>query len=78
MLRASTGVWLTLALAGQWAFGSYLAAFYGRSALTGNLEALRRLEALGSKPYTAGDTGGNAAFIAHALAAAIIAFGGAL
>lgn len=77
-LRASAAFWLMAALAGQWAFLYYIAAFYGRSTLTGNFEIWNRLQALGRTPYLPGDTAGNAAFAAHALGAGIVAFGGAL
>jgi hypothetical protein len=58
----------------------YIAAHYGVSTATGDFEVWNRLEALGmgTRPYVAGDTGGNIAFGAHALGAGIIAFGGAL
>ncbi len=77
-LRASAAFWLLAALAGQWAFLYYIAAFYGRSTLTGKLEIWNRLEAMGRTPYVPGDAAGNVAFAAHALGAGIVAFGGAL
>jgi uncharacterized membrane protein len=77
-LRWSAAFWLLMALAGQWAFFYYIAAFYGTSTLSGDFEVWNRLAALGRKPFVAGDTGGNLAFAAHALGAGIIALGGAL
>lgn len=77
-LKASGALWFLAALAGQWAFFYYIAAFYGTSTLSGELEVWNRLQALGRTPYVAGDTLGNAAYAAHALGAGIIAFGGAL
>lgn len=77
-LRAAAGFWLFAALAGQWAFLYYIAAFYGSSTFTGNFEMWNRLAALGRTPFVAGDTAGNIAFAAHALGAGIVAFGGAL
>ncbi len=77
-LRGAGGVWFLVALAGQWAFFYYIAAFYGTSTLSGNLEVWNRLQAIGRTPYVAGDTAGNMAYAAHALGAGIIAFGGAL
>ena len=56
----------------------YIAAFYGASAVAGELETWNRLAAIGRSPYVAGDTYGNLAYLAHALGAGIIAFGGAL
>ena len=77
-LRAAAGLWFAVAVAGQWAFFYYIAAFYGRSAVSGDFEVWNRLAALGRTPYVAGDTAGNLTFLSHALAAGIIAFGGAL
>lgn len=77
-LRASAMLWFAAAMIGQWAFFYYIAAFYGASTFSGNLEVWNRLEALGRTPYVAGDTAGNFAYAAHALGAGIIAFGGAL
>jgi hypothetical protein len=78
-LLTATGVfWFVVAMLGQWAFFYYIAAFYGSSAFTGNFDVWNRLEALGRTPYVAGDTGGNIAYLTHALGAGIIAFGGAL
>lgn len=77
-LRAAAAFWFLVALAGQWAFFYYIAAFYGVSTATGELETWNRLEALGRTPYAPGDTVGNAAYAAHALGAGVIAFGGAL
>jgi hypothetical protein len=77
-LKGAAGFWLVAALAGQWAFFYYIAAFYGVSTVTGHMETWERLAVMGRHPYVAGDTGGNLAFAAHALSAGIIAFGGAL
>lgn len=78
LLRNSAVLWLVVALVGQWAFMYYLVAFYGQSIVVGDLEIWNRLEAVGAKPYIAGDAMGNFAFAMHALGASIIAFGGAL
>jgi hypothetical protein len=78
LLKASGIIWFAAAMLGQWAFFYYIAAFYGSSTVTGDFETWNRLEALGRTPYVAGDTGGNLAYLAHALGAGIIAFGGAL
>lgn len=77
-LKASAIFWFAVAMIGQWAFFYYIAAFYGVSTISGDLEAWNRLEALGRTPYVAGDTVGNLTYAAHALGAGIIAFGGAL
>lgn len=78
VLKGAAALWLSAALAGQWAFFYYIVSFYGTSTLSGNLQTWNRLAVLGRHPYVAGDTGGNLAYAAHALAAGIIAFGGAL
>ncbi|MBX2812354.1 MAG: DUF2306 domain-containing protein [Myxococcales bacterium] len=77
-LQLSSITWLAVALAGQWAFFYYIAAFYGTNVITGNFEAWSRMKELGGVAYIPGDALGNRAFAGHALAAGIIAFGGAL
>ena len=77
-LSKAVAFWFLAALVGQWAFLYYIAAFYGVSTLTGDLEVWNRLGMLGRSPYVVGDTAGNFAFAAHALGAGIVAFGGAL
>lgn len=77
-LHRAAAAWLAVALLGQWAFFAYIAAFYGPTTLSGDFEAWNRLEALGAHPFRAGDTAGNATFLAHALGAGLVALGGAL
>jgi len=77
-LRAAAGFWLLAMIVAQWAFFYYIAAFYGSSTLTGDLEAWNRLIAFGRRPYVPGDIAGNATFASHALGAGIIALTGAL
>lgn len=77
-LRGSAALWLALAALGQWAFFYYIAAFYGASLVDARFEVWNRLAALGRTPYVPGDTGGNLAFLAHALGAGLVALGGAL
>ena len=77
-LTASVRFWFLVAVLGQWAFFYYIFVFYGSSMLSGNFEAWSVLRSLGGTGYIAGDTVGNLTFGAHALAAGIIAFGGAL
>jgi len=76
-LKASAGLWFLVAVIGQWAFLYYIVAFYGPSTLQGHFQAWSKNTFL-FKGYVAGDTAGNLAFAAHALLAAVIAFGGAL
>jgi hypothetical protein len=78
VLGAAATFWFAVMLLGQWAFFYYIAAFHGVSTFSGEFEIWNRLSALGRTPYVAGDTGGNIAYAAHALAAGIIAFGGIL
>lgn len=76
-LAGAAAFWLAMALIGQWFFFYYIAAFYGPSTLSGDFQAWTK-NALLFKGYVAGDTTGNLAFAAHALAAGIVALGGAL
>jgi hypothetical protein len=76
-LKGAATLWFAVAVIGQWTFFYYIAAFYGPSSLSGNFQAWSRNTFL-IKGYVAGDTAGNLAFAAHALLAAVIAFGGAL
>jgi hypothetical protein len=78
LLNGAAGFWWLTAILGQWAFLYYILSFYGASSLSGDFEIWNRLKVMGRTPYVAGDTAGNLAFLAHALAAGIIAFGGAL
>ncbi len=76
---SGTGLFFFLVfLLGQWAFFYYIAAFYGGSAITGDFEIWNRLAVFGRTPYEEGDRFGNLAYLGHAMAAGIIAFGGAL
>lgn len=76
-LRVAARTWFVVAAIGQWVFLSYLLAFYAPSTLTGNFQLWAKNPLL-MTGYVAGDTAGNLAFAAHALMAAVIAFGGAL
>ncbi len=76
-LKAAAGFWFVVAVIGQWAFFYYIVAFYGPSTFTGNFQAWTKNTFL-RMSYVPGDTAGNLAFAAHALLAAVIAFGGAI
>ena len=76
-LKAAALLWFFVAIIGQWAFLYYILAFYGPSTFSGNFQAWTKNTFL-RKGFIAGDTAGNLAFAAHALLAAVIAFGGAL
>jgi uncharacterized membrane protein len=77
-LKLAAAGWLAAMLLGQWAFFYYIAAFYGGSAISGDFEVWNRLAVFGRHPFVAGDGIGNLSFLAHALAAGIVALGGAL
>jgi hypothetical protein len=76
-LKAAAGFWFVVAVIGQWVFLYYIVAFYGRSTFTGNFQAWTKNNFL-KQGYIAGDRVGNLVFAAHALLAAVIAFGGAI
>jgi hypothetical protein len=78
LLGGAAGFWLLTALAGQWAFSWYIANFYGPPMLTGDYAAWGVLKGMGAKGYVPGDDAGNRFFGFHALAAGIVALGGAL
>lgn len=78
ILTGAAGFWLVMAMIGQWAFFTYIAAFYGPNLASGHYEAWSALSNMGATAYVAGDTAGNITFGFHALAAGIVAFGGAL
>ena len=74
-LRAAARFWFVVALAGQFAFAISVAAFYGLTALRGNVQAWNKILARG---YEAGATMSNAALVGHVLFATVISIGGAL
>lgn len=76
-LKSAAVLWFLVALAGQWAFVAFIAGFYGPPTLTGDFEAWDKNQFL-THGYIAGDTGGNLAFAAHVMMAAVITFGGTL
>ncbi len=76
-LKASATFWLVIAIVGQWAFLVFILTFYGSTSLAGNFEAWSKNTIL-PKGYIANDTTGNRLFAAHALIAAVVAFGGVL
>ena len=78
VLNGAAGLWLAVALIGQWAFAYYIANFYAPAMATGQYDAWAALSSMGAKAYVAGDDAGNRFFGAHALAAGVVALGGAL
>lgn len=73
-LRWGAATWFLAATLGQWAFVAFIALFFGGHGLDGNLAALN------AKPHVtghvAGDTLGNAQFLAHALLGGVVTFSG--
>lgn len=78
VLNGAAGLWLAVALIGQWAFFAYIMGFYAPPMASGDFQPWEALGALGAKAYVPGDEIGNRFFGAHALAAGIVALGGAL
>ena len=74
-LTASVNLWFLTAVAGQLVFAIYIAGFYGRATLSGDLAAWNKVMPHG---YIPGDTAGNFAVGMHLLLALIITLGGAL
>ena len=74
-LKFATRFWFVIAVAGQWMFAFYVAAFYGGAAVRGDLQAWNKVMPHGHVP---GDTMGNAAIAAHLFLAVIIIVGGPL
>lgn len=74
-LKIAARFWFLVAVAGQWVFVGYVIAFYGGSAVRGDLNAWNKVLTNG---YTPGNTMGNAAVAAHLLLAVLIMVGGPL
>ncbi len=74
-LRTSAAFWFVTAVAGQLVFALYIAAFYGRSAASGDYSAWNEVLTQG---FVAGDAKGNIALAAHLSLAFVITVGGPL
>lgn len=74
-LTAAARFWFVVAVAGQWMFAYYVAAFYGGAAVQGNLQAWNKVLPHGHVP---GDTMNNVAVAAHLFLAVIVIVGGPL
>ncbi|MEO1053279.1 MAG: DUF2306 domain-containing protein [Bacteroidota bacterium] len=68
-LKATGKIWFVAAVLGQWIFAYYVAAFYGGSAIQGNLKAWEEVLPHG---MIEGDAMGNIALAGHLLLAVII------
>jgi hypothetical protein len=78
-LKYTAMFWFITTMFGQWFFLYYIMGFYGVSVINDNMEHWNIvLEPFGVTPYRVGDFSGNLAFVAHAIGAGIVAFGGAL
>lgn len=74
-LNSAARLWFVVAVLGQWMMAFYVAAFYGGSALRGDIEAWSKVLPRG---YVAGDTTGNAVVAMHLFLAVIVFVGGPL
>ncbi|MGV3482379.1 MAG: DUF2306 domain-containing protein [Sphingobium sp.] len=75
VLNAGASFWFVAAAIGQWAFVSYIAAFYGGAAARGDPGAWNDVLVGG---YVRGGTFGNVVLAAHLLLAIVITVGGPL
>jgi len=75
LLTLSAQFWFLVAVVGQGIFAYYIIAFYGGSAVQGNLEAWAQVLPHG---YVEGQTAANLALASHLLIAAVITIGGPL
>lgn len=75
LLDAAATGWFAVAIAGQLVFVLYILAFYGMSALRGDVAAWAKVLPRG---HVSGDTIGNLALTVHILIAAIVTIGGPL
>ena len=74
-LNAAARFWFVVAVAGQWLFAFYVAAFYGGAAASGDWEAWNKALPRG---LMAGDSFGNATLAAHLFLAVVITVAGPL
>lgn len=77
VLGAATTFWFFVTIAGQWVFLYYIVAFYGPSAISGDLSQWNRHIFI-DNAFVPGDLAGNLAFGAHVALAATIVLGGTL
>jgi uncharacterized membrane protein len=77
LLKTAVTTWFVTAVAGQWVFAIYVAAFYGPPTFSGDFQAWDRNIRL-TDGYIAGDSPGNLFFAVHVMAAAVLTLSGAL
>lgn len=75
VLEVAATVWLAVTTIGQWLFGGYIIAFYGRTTAMGNYAEWNEVLPHG---YVPGDWKGNLIVGMHVLLAAILVIGGPL
>ncbi len=75
VLDFTVTLWFAIATVGQWLFGFYILAFYGRSTFAGDFE---KWNAVLPHGYVAGNWPGNLLVGIHVLLAAILVLGGPL
>ena len=75
VLNVAATLWFIVATTGQWLFGYYILAFYGKSTFAGDFERWNKVLPHG---YVAGDWPGNVLLGIHVLLAAILVIGGPL
>lgn len=75
LLNLAAAVWLVVTTVGQWAFGGYIVAFYGKSTASGDLSKWNHVLPHG---YVKGDWVGNLVVGVHVLLAAVMVLGGPL
>lgn len=74
-LKGAARFWFLVSLSGQLMLATYVAVFYGSTAMQGRFDAWNRLLTRG---VVTGDTAGNASIIAHLLGAVVLTLAGAI
>src|ERR1700694_1657826 len=75
VLRLAARLWFLVAVAVQWTFAAYVIAFYGATAIHGDLAAWNRVLPHG---YVSGDIAGNLVVAIHLILGVVIVVGGPL
>ena len=74
-LKSAARFWFLVSLSGQLMLATYVAVFYGSTAMQGRFDAWNRLLTRG---VVTGDSAGNASIIAHLLGAVVLTLAGAI
>ncbi|MDR6806651.1 hypothetical protein J2Y45_003843 [Dyadobacter sp. BE34] len=75
LLNMAVTTWFVVTIIGQWTFGGYIIAFYGKSTASGDLAKWNEVLPHG---YVKGDWAGNLVVGVHVLLAAVLVLGGPL